>query len=547
MLTARAFQSNRIRGALPPSFQRRIAGGIFACTLLGAAAVYWTLAQVPSTGTFHDDGIYVVTAKALAEDQGYRIISIPGEPPQTKYPILFPWLLSLVWRLNPSFPANLPWLRLVPIAAALGWLCLSWPLLRRLGASIPQTTAIVVLTAVSPWVAFLSTALMSETVFALLLTAALLIITRAYQGDGTRVDPLIAGFLLGAAVLTRIAGIAPAAAGVVAFLTARRWGAAMQCLLGTAVVILPWFWWVSHQPPTIDSYYSATIYASWNIVTSYTWPQKAYVVGLNSILGGMALTQIWGVLVPYAVPALLLAAAALTLVGGGLWRARHQPVAIAMVAYCALHLAWVWPPLRFLVPLTPLFLWFGLLGAGRRRYLGYAAALVLFTTGGFQLWTTVAQARAKGIVSPVSGAEDWDATARALDWISRETPSDTLLTGNLDPMYYLFTSRKAVRAFAADPYLLFYNVTGPSENPLGTADGLRSRLLAMKSDYLLITATLGREEVRHLRGLVFEVAQGCPGGLIPVLGSSDSNHVIYRIDRARLEHLETCANALSGR
>lgn len=527
--------------------KRRIAIAVIACTLLSAATVHLALAQAPAIGTFHDDGVYLVTAKALAEGQGYRIISIPGEPPQTKYPILFPWLLSLVWRLNPSFPANLPWLRLVPIAAALGWLCLSWPLLRRLGASTAQTAAIVLLTAASPWVAFLSTALMSETLFAFILTAALLMITRAYQGDGTRVDPLIAGFLLGAAVLTRMAGVAPAAAGVAAFLLAKRWMSAVQCLLGIAVFTLPWFWWVSHQPPAtmIDSYYSATNYASWNIVTSYAWPEKLSVLGMNALVGGLAFTEIWGLHVPYAMPALLLAVAALILVGRGLWRARRQPAAMVMVAYCAIHAAWVWTPLRFLVPGTPLFLWFAFIGAGKRQRLGYAAALALLTAGGFQLWTTVAQAREKGIVSPVSGAEDWADTARALNWVLHETPHDATLTGNLDPMYYLYTGRKAVRAFATDPYLLFYNVRRRSENPLGTADGLRSRLIAIKADYLFITP--GREEIRHLRRLVSELAQGCPGALTPVVGSSDSNHVIYRIDRQRLERLETCANTLSRR
>ena len=537
-------QLNSIEHAGAASFRRRVAGGVLACTLLAAAAVYWTLAQAPAIGTFHDDGIYAVTAKALAEGHGYRIISIPGEPPQTKYPILFPGFLSLVWRLNPSFPANLPWLRLVPIVAALGWLCLSWPLLRRLGASIPQTTAIVLLTAVSPWVAFLSTALMSETLFALLLTAALLIITRAYQGDGTRVDPLIAGFLLGAAVLTRIAGIAPAAAGVAAFLTVRRWGPALQCLLGTAVVILPWFWWVSHQPPTIDTYYSATNYASWNIVSSYAWPEKLSVLRMNGIVGGLAVTEIWGLRVPYATLALIVATAVLVLVGCGLWRARLEPTAIAIMAYCAIHAAWVWPPLRFAVPITPLFLWFGFLGAGRPRRLGCVTALVLSVAGGLQLWSSVVQARVKGIVSPISDAEDWHSTAQALDWISRETPNTAILSGNLDPMYYLFTGRKAARAFTSDPYLLFYNRSRP-DNPLGTVDVLRNRLLAMKADYLLITPTRGGEEVRHLRLLVSELVRVCPGGLIPVLGPNDSNHVIYRIDRQRLQHLETCTNTAS--
>jgi len=31
-------------------------------------------------GLFHDDGIYAVAAKALADGDGYRIISLPGDP-----------------------------------------------------------------------------------------------------------------------------------------------------------------------------------------------------------------------------------------------------------------------------------------------------------------------------------------------------------------------------------------------------------------------------------------------------------------------------------
>ena len=60
---------------------------IFVAILLPA---YWLAFRAPAVGIFHDDGIYLVTAKALAEGKGYRIISLPAELPQTKYPILFP-------------------------------------------------------------------------------------------------------------------------------------------------------------------------------------------------------------------------------------------------------------------------------------------------------------------------------------------------------------------------------------------------------------------------------------------------------------------------
>src|SRR5688500_4245202 len=57
-------------------------------------------------GLFHDDGIYTVVAKAISDGIGYRIISLPGEPYQTKYPFLYSYLLSWSCSLNPHFPDN---------------------------------------------------------------------------------------------------------------------------------------------------------------------------------------------------------------------------------------------------------------------------------------------------------------------------------------------------------------------------------------------------------------------------------------------------------
>src|SRR5438105_12250232 len=91
---------------------------------------YWTALHAPAVGMFHDDGIYAVTAKALATGHGYRIISLPGEIAQTKYPILFPALLAAVWKLAPEFPQNLFWLKLAPFACTLVWGALAWRLFR---------------------------------------------------------------------------------------------------------------------------------------------------------------------------------------------------------------------------------------------------------------------------------------------------------------------------------------------------------------------------------------------------------------------------------
>src|SRR5579871_2048432 len=78
----------------------------------------WHNRDTPHFGILQDDGLYFIGGKALAQGDGYRILSLPGEPYQTKYPPLYPLLLSIAWRVNPAYPANLP------LALLLSWLAL---------------------------------------------------------------------------------------------------------------------------------------------------------------------------------------------------------------------------------------------------------------------------------------------------------------------------------------------------------------------------------------------------------------------------------------
>src|ERR1700756_2610970 len=77
--------------------------------LILAAHLFLLLRLHPTQlfGLQQDDALYFSSAKALAEGRGYILPSLPGAPAATKYPILYPWLLSRVWRANPNFPANL--------------------------------------------------------------------------------------------------------------------------------------------------------------------------------------------------------------------------------------------------------------------------------------------------------------------------------------------------------------------------------------------------------------------------------------------------------
>src|SRR6266478_423278 len=82
------------------------ANHILIAVLAGSFTLYLFAVTPDNFGYYHDDSLYLVSAKALATAQGYRVISLPGNPVQTKSPPAYPFLLSLAWRAYPSFPGN---------------------------------------------------------------------------------------------------------------------------------------------------------------------------------------------------------------------------------------------------------------------------------------------------------------------------------------------------------------------------------------------------------------------------------------------------------
>src|SRR6476646_6716471 len=114
----------------------------------------WNNRDVPHFGVLQDDGMYLTDGKALAEGAGYRILSLPAQPYDTRYPPLYPLYLSLAWRAVPAYPANLA------VAVMLSWLCLPvvlllaywWCVGQRFSVSITWLT--VGLFALNPYVLF---------------------------------------------------------------------------------------------------------------------------------------------------------------------------------------------------------------------------------------------------------------------------------------------------------------------------------------------------------------------------------------------------------
>ena len=192
-------------------------------------ALYYavTYREMPHLGHFHDDGVYMGSAMRLAEGKGFVVASVPGEPPQTRFPILFPLYLAIGFKLGGIMV--LIWV-LLPIFVLLLW---NW--YRCAGLGEWQAAMLCAFMALNTYTVLFSISPMSELLACCLLFGALLAVER--EGLGWIA---VAGICSAAAYLTRSALIAvPAGLGIYLLLR-RRW---IPCLAYAAITAPAVLWW----------------------------------------------------------------------------------------------------------------------------------------------------------------------------------------------------------------------------------------------------------------------------------------------------------------
>ncbi len=221
---------------------------LFCLALLPAAWLGWLGRDLPHFGSFHDDGIYLESARGLASGDGYRIGSLPGRPAQTKYPPGYPLYLSLAWRLSSQMETVLRWALLLTWIWLPVWLIALYHLGRRLGWSKEVSLAWGAATVLHPESQLAATRLMSDLPCAVLLTLALLTFPRP------------ASLAMGAiAFLFRTAALPLLAAQCCEHALSRRWRPLLAALVTALLAALAWFAWVAGvrapAPTLVEKYY----------------------------------------------------------------------------------------------------------------------------------------------------------------------------------------------------------------------------------------------------------------------------------------------------
>jgi hypothetical protein len=434
-------------------------------------------------GRPHDDGTYFSTAKALAEGQGYRLVSFPGTPPQTEYPIVYPYLLSWVWKLNPSFPDNLKTaIRLTEFFGC--WsLVAAFFLLRRYGIVEPAALLAVAFLAFQPTFLHLSGMVMSDIPFMALLLTTLLLADAATRSKAAVPLVLATGAIAGLSVGLRTIGVAVVAG--IFFLALRRRAFREAFLLaaaaGTVVAIESWSR-VVHLFAGASPVTASAAEPGWNQVLAYYtdyvgfgWKMgipSAWALGrfLETSIAALALAP--GSIVLGVDRGRVAATALLSvLVWLGMLRQIKQPEWQAtwhvLIPYCCIVIAWLPLPERFLLPFIPVFfaaLWletqrlWAMCRVNLRggvpfleRALAGAFACVFIFVLGFTGWNYIVGdprdlQRSSGVQ-----AHALEEKKQAYQWIRHNTGPNDRIAAWEDGLMYLYTGRQGLRPFVPLP------------------------------------------------------------------------------------------------
>lgn len=443
---------------------------LFLALLIPSAWFAWQNRDMPQLGRGHDDAIYLTVAKSLADGNGYRIQNLPGAPYETKYPPVIIWLLTLVWRIDPRFPANLhiatalQWAMIPPFL----WLASVW--LKRAGLSERARWTALALLAAGPYTVSFGAGIYTEVLFGALLLGSLLACERASE-RGWR-WAVLAGALAGLGYWTRSAGIVALVSAPAVFLVRKQTREAVGYFGAMLLFVASWMIWVKlHQSPVVDI---ATLYNTDYVGFLLKDLQLSDVRILVWENLGRLLYAMGGLAFPLETGSMFLAMLRITVAVGilhGLWLHRTNRVLAFYGAVAALTVAellvWNFPPnLRLMYPLVPLMLagmvWEAqhfvhmLRGAfaHRDRSQRIAAKLVGATAAGFVAFGVWAQAEMTFSELPAQAHEQTQVRSEAeaaFAWIAGHAGIQANVLC-LNPALYLYSGNHTQSIFPLPIY-----------------------------------------------------------------------------------------------
>lgn len=532
---------------------------IFIVLFFMALGYLYTVPRV--CGVYHDDAIYVSTAKALAQGYGYRIINLPNSPSQTKYPFLYPILLAFIWKLYPKFPENILFMQYVTTAISaisIGICYLYFVRFRYVSRLIAFFSCAVCITA--PEFLYFATNTLSELPFLLLLVIALWIFdSKSEQLLNGKLQGFLLGILLTLPNLCRSIGAVVIISGLL--LWRFKVGSVRFMMLGIILAIFPWIFWIvssigdfSHDP--IKGYY--TDYIGWWFELGAPFIGKIIITNLFHIFLGSAkliADGFYELLRPLSLPFFLVPFMFFGLIT---WvtilfnKEKLNFLKWVLVSYFLIICIWPWPPYRFLIPVLPFIAanFFIGINLSFKRFLSHRALkvlnssvfLVLISTNLFSVYKILLIHNNTGYPqTDYSEMVNWRSYENVFSWLRKNSSQDDIIACGLDTMIYLYTNRTAIRPFINRPISLFYGHNYPAT---GTVEDLMNFLKTYSPTYFVKTPMPKFSEEQSLNKLLDKSIETFPSLFVPVYTGEDLRFKIFKVD---IHQLNSGAEQLSKR
>ncbi len=453
--------------------------------VFAVAAVVYLAGLTPYIGGGYDDSAYIALAKALASGKGYGQIYAPGSPPEPQYPPGWPALLSTVWLISPSFPANAIGFKMVSVLCALAFVAITYGWMRWRGESKSLCILVAALSLSNPLVFGTASTAFSEMAYACFSILALWLIERYARSERPRwFDVIIASLAAAFTAYIRMFGVTMVLAGI-CFLIARadkKRAVAFGSL--SLFLIAPWFVRGLFLPS------GGAGYSQQFLLKSMEQPELG-IIGFGDLLARLVLNLrayllagLPGAVLPSQVPLtyvnlsdslrlgspfpasdiVLAAIMAAALLGPLLLRRDLVDWFVAL--YLGLALLWPWEPTRFVVPLVPLLYGYlltiiMLFGSAVMRRLSWAHTLRRLAVGAVALFIIAnfaLQARLVVMLRESATPPEWAARFRLYDWIKYNTEESAVLASMNDAELYLYTGRNVVRNTSSIDVVVRYAV-----------------------------------------------------------------------------------------
>ncbi|HEY1760038.1 MAG TPA: hypothetical protein VGG72_31995 [Bryobacteraceae bacterium] len=460
----------------------------------------WKFRSMPQLGAYHDDAVLWLSAQSLAGNHGYRIPQLPENPAQTKYPPIYPLLLSLVWRFAGAFPGNLSALTALQWFFYAPYVSLVWLYFRQSGFNAPFAYALTLIPALCPITIILGVSSLTELPFCVVLLGLMLLLEakRPLAEMG-----LWAGILGAVAFLIRTNSIVLVVSVPLVLILQRKIRAAVAFSIPMLAAIAGWQLWClrngSAAKDDMVVYYTSYVKFyiqtfSWADFPHRLWTNFASVIEALARLVLFSVDNTFGLRVIGWLLTVTAAAGVVTLVRRGHW---HYPAFAAL--FIVVLVLWQYPPdTRFVYPLFPLYV------AGLATKLRDIAALAVTTwreKGAADRVAVVVMVALIGLIaagaigSAVNGIAvvlpqyfggretQRDEMVPVYNWIASHTGSEDRFSAYDDTMLYLNAGRRGY-TIPLLPRLVYGN--DPGEVRLYIA-GMGTFWSAKRVDYVLVT------------------------------------------------------------